>query len=84
MINNDAIKSETNRLKTHNEVRKFYIGEDIEALGDMAEGLSDKDKSELAALILEELDRNEDYLEIYWSIVRTVARSYIKRRRLGS
>lgn len=82
-IDRKAIIAETHRLKQYHGIRRYYIEQDIDALEGEAAELSAEDKTALAGQILEELDRNEDYLEIYWSIVRTVARSYLKGKRLG-
>lgn len=69
------------------ELRLSYIREDIAHYLDEADSrditdeLTDEQLAELSNQVLKELDFNDDYADIYWSIVRTCTRSYLREHR---
>lgn len=71
---------------TYENLRLSYIKEDIASFMDRSEceeldELSDAQLAELSERVVKELDFNDDYADIYWGIIRTCTRSYLREQR---
>lgn len=68
-------------IEEFEKLRLHYIKQDIlNHMGDSSEASSLKDTQldELAKRVLKELDFNDDYADIYWSIIRVCTRGYLR------
>ena len=68
-------------IEEFERLRLHYIKQDIlshRGKASEVDELSDTQLDELSKQVLKELDFNDDYMEIYWSIIRTCTRSYLR------
>ena len=66
----------------YENLRKGFIAEDIWSLED-GENLTEAERENIAEKVIWMLDKNDNYLEIYWDAVERALNDYLKHRKRG-
>lgn len=64
----------------YENLRKRFISEDIWGLED-GENLTEAERENIAEKVIWMLDKNDNYLEIYWDAVKRALNDYLKQRK---
>ena len=64
----------------YENLRKGFIAEDIWSLED-GENLTEAERENIAEKVIWMLDKNDNYLEIYWDAVERALNDYLKQRK---
>ena len=64
----------------YENLRKGFIAEDIWGL-ENGENLTEAERENIAEKVIWILDKNDNYLEIYWDAVERALNDYLKQRK---